>query len=75
MRMADEVDAAQGRGEVAANGQHGEAVHTSDSLGIDRRRLSEWREVRDAGEGRPAPQNAVPVRDMHGEALPGSDKS
>jgi N6-adenosine-specific RNA methylase IME4 len=50
MRMANEVDAAQKRGEVANDGQHGEAVQTSDSLGLDRRRVSEWREVRDAGE-------------------------
>jgi hypothetical protein len=48
-RMADEVDAAQERGELARAGQHGEAVQTSDSLGLDRRRLAEWRSVRDAG--------------------------
>jgi hypothetical protein len=48
-RMADEVDAAQERGELARFGQHGEAVQTSDSLGLDRRRLAEWRSVRDAG--------------------------
>jgi hypothetical protein len=48
-RMADEVDAAQARGELASAGQHGEAVQTADSLGLDRRRLAEWRSVRDAG--------------------------
>jgi hypothetical protein len=48
MRIANEVDAAQERGEVASFGQHGEAVQTSDSLGLDRRRVSEWREVRDS---------------------------
>jgi hypothetical protein len=48
-RMADEADAAQARGELARAGQHGEAVQTSDSLGLDRRRLAEWRSVRDAG--------------------------
>jgi len=50
MRMANEADAAQARGELAKNGQHGEAVQGLDSLGLDRRRLSEWRDVRDAGE-------------------------
>jgi hypothetical protein len=50
MRMADEYDAGRDRGEVAKNGQHGEAVQTSDSLGLDRRRVAEWRETRDAGE-------------------------
>lgn len=50
MRMADEIDRGQAEGEVAINGQHGEAVLTSDSLGVDRRRVAEWREIRDAGE-------------------------
>ena len=50
MRMANEIDRGQERGEIAKDGQHGETVHTADSLGLDRRRVSEWREVRDAGE-------------------------
>ena len=49
LRMVQEIDAAKERGEVARNGQHGEAVQTSDSLGLDRRRVAEWRELRDAG--------------------------
>jgi phage N-6-adenine-methyltransferase len=49
MRMADEVDADPS---IARNGQHGQAVQTLDSLGLDRRRIAEWREVRDAGEDR-----------------------
>jgi phage N-6-adenine-methyltransferase len=55
MRMADEIDAGHERGEVRtrADNQH---VRTSDKLGsleelgVDRRRLAEWREVRDAGK-------------------------
>lgn len=50
IRMAREIDAAQERGEIARDGQHGEAVQTSDSLGLDRRRVAEWREFADAGE-------------------------
>lgn len=49
MRMADEIDAGQKRGEIATSGQHGGAVQTSDSLDLDRRRVAEWRETRDAG--------------------------
>jgi hypothetical protein len=45
MRMADEIDKGQRNGKVASNGQHGEAVQTSDSLGIDRR-LSSKRQTR-----------------------------
>jgi hypothetical protein len=49
IRMAEELDRGQADGEIARDGQHGEAVQTSDSLGIDRRRLAEWRQTRDAG--------------------------
>jgi hypothetical protein len=49
MRMANEIDRGQASGDIARNGQHGEAVQTSDSLDLDRRRVSEWRDVRDAG--------------------------
>jgi hypothetical protein len=48
--MADEVDRGQESGDIARDGQHGEAVRTSDSLSLDRRRVAEWRDVRDAGE-------------------------
>jgi N6-adenosine-specific RNA methylase IME4 len=47
MRMANEVDA---QPSVARSGQHREAVQTLDSLGLDRRRVAEWRDIRDAGE-------------------------
>jgi hypothetical protein len=58
-RMANEIDAAQDRGEVAsAGGNAGKTnVQTSDidpaklsDLGLDRRRVQEWRRTRDAGE-------------------------
>lgn len=49
-RMADEIDSGQARGEIARSGQHGEAVQTSDRLKLDRRRVAEWRDIRDAGE-------------------------
>ena len=47
--MADEYDAGQANGEITANGRPKETVQSSDSLGIDRRRLAEWRATRDAG--------------------------
>ena len=45
--------AERARGGIAANGvnQHSESVQTLDTLGLDRRRVAEWRETRDAGEG------------------------
>jgi len=53
MRMADEIDRGQASGEVHHHGK----VQTSDlkpatydDLGIDKRRVGEWREIRDAGE-------------------------
>lgn len=54
MRMADEIDKGQERGELATQGQRSN-VRASDvsdlgELGIDRRRVSEWRDTRDAGE-------------------------
>src|SRR5690606_33695157 len=60
MRMADEIDSAQERGEVArpdgsthhrpAEGVHAPDTFTAtlDDLGVPRQRLSEWRDVRDA---------------------------
>jgi ParB family chromosome partitioning protein len=57
-RMADEIDAGQERGEVATQergrpisvqGSDTSSAATLDELGISRQRLSEWREVRDAG--------------------------
>jgi phage N-6-adenine-methyltransferase len=55
MRMADEIDRGQQRGDVAAKGQDPGNVRTPDistldQLGVDRRRVAEWRDVRDAGE-------------------------
>jgi len=53
MRMADEADAAQERGEIAKQSDGGSVQGSDpsklDDLGLDRRRLSEWREMRDAG--------------------------
>lgn len=60
MRMADEVDKGQARGDVQTVGGDRKSiiVHDSDNgaatlddLGLDRRRLAEWRDVRDAGPG------------------------
>jgi hypothetical protein len=52
--MADEVDRGQASGEVRtkADIQHVQSpdkLSSYDDLGIDRRRVAEWREVRDAG--------------------------
>jgi hypothetical protein len=44
MRMANEIDAARDRGEIA-KGRPSESVQTSDTLGLDRRHVSGWREV------------------------------
>ncbi len=52
IRMADEADAAQSKGEIAIRGQH--TAHAQGSamseIGLDSRRLAEWREMRDAGD-------------------------
>ncbi len=51
MRMVDELDkkpSAQGRRTDIVRGS--DEVVTLDDLGLDRRRVAEWREVRDAGE-------------------------
>jgi phage N-6-adenine-methyltransferase len=58
IRMADEIDAAQARGEVTGHGGGRNFKvrdpdlenATFDELGLDRRRVAEWRELRDAGE-------------------------
>jgi phage N-6-adenine-methyltransferase len=58
IRMADEIDAAQAAGAVARPNQPvSQYVQSSDippatfdELGVDRRRVAEWRELRDAGE-------------------------
>jgi phage N-6-adenine-methyltransferase len=58
IRMADEIDAGQARGELqTAGGDRKTIVRSSDNdpgtldeLGVSRQRLSEWREMRDAGE-------------------------
>jgi hypothetical protein len=49
MRMADEVDASQERGEIREPGRHSNSPKLGE-LDIDSRRLSEWRDIRDAGE-------------------------
>lgn len=53
MRMADEIDAGQERGDVADQGERSNVrsadVSTLNDLGVSKQRLSEWREVRDAG--------------------------
>lgn len=58
MRMADEIDRGQASGDVSVAGGDRQTIvrspdnapATFDDLGIDRRRVAEWREVRDAGE-------------------------
>ncbi len=52
MRMADEIDRGQEEGHI--QGAHA-GVQSSDranleEVGVDKRRLSEWRQIRDAGE-------------------------
>lgn len=58
IRMADEIDRGQASGEVARRTDgtairdhvHGaDKVATFDDLGVDRRRVAEWRAIRDAG--------------------------
>jgi N6-adenosine-specific RNA methylase IME4 len=59
IRLADEIDAAQARGELATAqaGRPLESVRAADTsppatlteLGVARQRLAEWRDVRDAG--------------------------
>ena len=53
MRMANEIDRGQAGGEVATPGRvnaRSQGISTFDKLGLDSRRVSEWREVPDAGE-------------------------
>lgn len=49
MRMANEVDEAQERNELRGRGRHSNSPGLGD-LNLDSRRVSEWRDVRDAGE-------------------------
>lgn len=49
MRMANEIDAAQERKEIRGPGRHSNSPNLGE-LNLDSRRISEWREVRDAGE-------------------------
>lgn len=51
MRMADEIDRGQASGEVRtrADNQHVQGPDKLEDLGIDRRRVADWRDVRDAG--------------------------
>ena len=50
--MTDEIDAGQEQDEIPIQGQHQPHVQASDmtELGLDRRRVAEWRAVRDKGE-------------------------
>jgi phage N-6-adenine-methyltransferase len=61
IRMANEIDAAQCKGEVARADIHGRGIQSSvrtldtrpasfGELGLSRQRVAEWRELRDAGE-------------------------
>jgi hypothetical protein len=54
IRLAREIDAAQERGEVAKQGQRADVrsadISGLDDLGIDRRRVAEWRDMAEAGE-------------------------
>jgi hypothetical protein len=75
MRMAREIDAAQERGEVAVRGRPGVNVQSSDiyypELGVDRRRVSEWRDAAEAGDEivdraiDNAVKSGVPPRHLH----------
>jgi hypothetical protein len=49
--MAAEVDAGQERGEIAGPGRPaaGENIQSLENLGVDFRRLAEWRQMREAG--------------------------
>ena len=67
LRLADEIDAAQERGEVAKpGGDRDSIVQTSDNrteatfkdLNLDRRRVAEWRQLRDAG-GEPLVEKVI----------------
>jgi hypothetical protein len=77
MRMADEIDRGQANGEVASAGDNpivrasDNQVLTYEALGIDRRRVSEWRELRDAGEE--AVERAIEAALAEGRAPTKSD--
>jgi hypothetical protein len=47
--MADEIDAGQERGEISTGGRPDEPVQTADRLGLNWRRVAEWRATK--GEG------------------------
>lgn len=55
MRLAEEYDAAQDRGEVATAGsnQHGEVVPTGNDLGLSRKDIFEARQLREAEAAEP----------------------
>lgn len=50
--MADEVDKGQAEGTIRtrADNQHAQGSGKLADLGLDSRRISEWRDMRDAGE-------------------------
>lgn len=49
MRMANEIDAAQDRDEIRGPGRHSNSPSLGE-LNLDSRRISEWRDIRDAGD-------------------------
>jgi hypothetical protein len=74
MQMADEINAGQERGEVATADRHPGSVRASDTapatldnLGVTRRRLSEWRDMRDAGVD--VVEGAIQARWQHETAI------
>lgn len=56
MRMADQIDKGQASGDVTIQGQHAAHVQGSDmtALGLDRRRVAEWRTQMPTSEASPA---------------------
>ena len=54
IRLAREIDAGQERGEIAGPGQRSNVrasdISDLDDLGLDRRRVAEWRDLAEAGE-------------------------
>src|SRR5262249_21476525 len=80
MRMADEVDRGQQRGEVSRKDRHPGSVRaadteptTLDELGVSRQRLSEWRDARDAGM--PVVEQAIESALADGQLRPNSGRS
>ncbi len=62
MRMANEIDRGQAEGQLATKGQRanvrGSDISEYRDLGIDRRRVSEWRETLEAEKDASLEKNA-----------------